>query len=328
MISRRDFAKALAGAPLALAPLMRARAQGGPYPSRPIQLVVGFPPGQASDTVARLIAKSMSDVLKQPIFVNNKVGAAGIVAHVFVKNSPADGYTLLLSSSGPLAINPALYHKLPYDPVKDYEAVALLDTSVEFLSTARDMPVNNLREMIAYVKANPGKVSYGSSGYGTTAHIMMEMLKKATGMQMTHVPYKGSAPMVIDLMAGRVQFAFDTSSSILPQVKAGKLKTLGVSSGERDPVVPDVPTIAEQGVPGFDAAAWSGILAPAGTPAAVIEKLNAAANHALNTPEVKRHYALLGSLIDGGSADHFAQFLKKEQIKWGRAVKDSGAHMD
>jgi tripartite-type tricarboxylate transporter receptor subunit TctC len=190
------------------------------------------------------------------------------------------------------------------------------------------MPVNNLQEMIAYVKERPGKVSYGSSGYGTTAHIMMEMLKKATGMQITHVPYKGSAPMVIDLMAERVQFAFDTSSSILPQVKAGKLKTLGVSSGERDPVVPDVPTIAEQGVPGFDAAAWSGILAPAGTPAAVIEKLNAAANHALGTPEVKRHYALLGSLIDGGSADHFAQFLKKEQVKWGRAVKDSGAHMD
>jgi tripartite-type tricarboxylate transporter receptor subunit TctC len=324
MIRRRSFAAALGAAPLLGT---RAFAQET-YPSRPVQMVVGFPPGQASDVGARVVGIKLGEELHQTVYVENKVGAAGIIAHQYVKNAPADGYTLLYGSTGTLAINPGLYRKLPYDPLKDFAPVVLLNSSPMFLVTPVETPVRNLKEMIAYVKASPGKIAYGSSGNGVTQHIAMEMLKKEAGIDMLHVPYKGSPPMVTDLIAGRVQFAFDVSTSILPHARSGRVRLLGVSSAERIPTMPDVPTIAEQGLPGFEALTWAGLLVPAKTPAAVVERLNTAANAALRSKQVLDHYAKSESTPRGGSPDAFGLFLQSEVDKWGKAVAASGAHLD
>lgn len=324
MIHRRSFSAALGAAPL-----LAARAFAQPtYPGRPVQMVVGFPPGQASDVGARVVGVKFGDELQQTVYVENKVGAAGIIAHQYVKNAPADGYTLLYGSTGTLAINPGLYRKLPYDPLKDFAPVVLLNSSPMFLVTPVETPVRNLKEMIAYAKASPGKIAYGSSGNGVTQHIAMEMLKKEAGIDMLHVPYKGSPPMVTDLIAGRVQFAFDVSTSILPHAKSGRVRLLGVSSAERLSTLPDVPTIAEQGLPGFEALTWAGLLVPANTRAPVIERLGQAANSALRSKQVLDHYAKSESTPRGGSPQEFGRFLKSEIDKWGKAVTASGAHLD
>jgi tripartite-type tricarboxylate transporter receptor subunit TctC len=209
MTSRRAFTMALGAGPVLLSPMSQAFGQPAGYPSRPIQLVVGFPPGQASDVGARVVALRMSEELKQTVYVDNKIGAAGIIAHQFVKNAAPDGYTLLYGSTGTLAINPSIYRKLPYDPLQDFAPIAQLNASPMFLVTAAQTPVDNFRTMIAYVKARPGQLSYGSSGNGVTQHIAMEMVKKEIGLDMVHIPYKGSPPMITDLIAGRVQFAFE-----------------------------------------------------------------------------------------------------------------------
>jgi len=327
MTNRRSFAKALGACPLMLAPLPRAWAQPG-YPAKQIQMVVGFPAGQSSDISARAIAAQLSAELKQMVWIDNRVGASGIIAHQYVKGAPPDGYTLLYGSSGTLAINPTLYKKLPYDPLKDFTPVVLINTSTMFLATAADSPVKNFKELIEFVRANPGKVSYGSSGNGTTSHIAMELLKSEANLDMMHVPYKGSPPMMTDLIAGRVHFAFDVSNSIMPFVQSGRVRLLGTSTGERMPWAPDVPTIAEQGLPGFEAATWAGIVAPAGTPAAVIEALNAAANRALAARPVLEYFAKAGSTIRGGSAAAFGKFIQSEIVKWRKAVLASGAQID
>ena len=327
MTSRREFSRALAFGPLALA-LPRAKAQENGYPIRPIQLVVGFPAGQASDVGARVVSSKMAEDLKQTIYVDNKVGAAGIIAHQFVKNAPADGYTLLYGSTGTLAINPKLYRKLPYDPLKDFAPIALLNSSPMFLATPSDTPVRNLKEMIAYVKARPGQLSYGSSGNGATQNIAMEMLKTQAGIDLLHVPYKGSPPMITDLIGGRVQFAFEVSTAILPHVKSGRIKLLGISTAERIASLPEVQTIAEQGLPGFEAVTWAGLLAPAATPRTIIDRLNQAANHALRDQSVLEHMDKAGSTVRGGTTASFAQFLRDETAKWGKAVVASGAQLD
>ena len=329
MSNRRAFMLAASTAALLGTVLPRASAQQRTFPSRPIQLVVGFPPGQASDVGARLIALKMGEALEgATVFVDNKPGAAGIIAHQFVKNAEANGYTMLYGSSGTLAINPTLYRKLPYQPLKDFAPVALLNSSPMFLAAPTELPVKNFEDMVAYVKARPGQISYGSSGNGATQHIAMELLKKEAGLDMVHVPYKGSPPMVTDLIAGRIQFAFDVSTSILPHAKAGRVRLLGISSAERLPIAPDVPTIAEQGLPGFEALTWAGLLVPAGTPAAVVETLNAAVNQALKNPDAIEHYARTGSTVKGGTAAAFGSFMEREIAKWSKAVIASGAQVD
>ncbi len=330
MITRRAFTQALAASPLALAGIRSATASesADKYPSRAVRFVVGFPPGQASDVGARLIADATSKVLKQSIYVDNRVGAAGIIAHQYVKNEPADGYTLLYGSTGTLAINPALYKKLPYNPREDFEPIILLNESPMFLVTNMETPVHNLEEMIAYVKSKSGEISYGSSGYGVTQHIAMEMLKRQTGMQMLHVPYKGSSPMMTDLIGGRVQFAFDTSTAVLPHIQAGRVRALGISVRERLPQAKDIPTLQEQGLKDFEASTWAGVLARKSTPRPIIDKMNSALNEALKSKEAIAHYHTAGSSVRGGTADDFARFLAKETQRWGEAVKASGAHID
>lgn len=298
------------------------------YPNRYIRLVVGFPAGQSIDAVARYYAKALGEELKQSIVVDNKPGAAGIISHEHVKLSPPDGYTLLMTSGATMGINPALYKKLPYDPIKDYAPVILTNTTPMFLAVQPNLPIRNFQEMVAYVKARPNQLAYGSGGSGLTQHIAMEMLKKAAGMDLLHVPYKGSPPMVQDLIGGRLEFAFDTSTSILPHAQNGRVRLIGVTSLQRSPVAPDVPTLAEQGLPGFEALTWAGIVAPAGTPPAIVEKLNMAMNKILKKPETIAFIAKIGGTPSGGSPADFDKFIRKEVDRWGKAVRDSGAQVD
>ena len=241
MTSRRVFTQALAAGALIPPTLSRALAQDRPYPHRTIQLVIGFPPGNASDIGARLMATRMSEDLKQTVYVDNKPGAAGIIAHQFVKNAPADGYSLIYGSTGTLAINPTFYRKLPYDPLKDFAPVVLINSSPMFLVAAAQTSVSSFKEMVLYVKARPGKTSYGSSGNGVTQHIAMEMLKKALGLDILHVPYKGSPQMITDLIGGQINFAFDAGPSIVPHVKDGRVRALAVSATQRTLSYPTYP---------------------------------------------------------------------------------------
>lgn len=328
MFTRRGFSK-LAGLGAATAVTPGAFAQDGAvYPTRPIRLVVGFPPGQALDIGARVISARLTEVIGQPVVVDNRPGATGIISHEAVKNAAPDGYTLLMGSGASLAINPGLYRRLPYDPLRDFSPIALINTSPMFLVSGQAMPVHDVREMIAYVKARPGQLSYGSGGSGLTQHIAMEMLKKQAGLDLLHVPYRGSPAMVTDLIAGRVQFGFDTSTSILPHAAEGRVKLLGISSSERSAQAPEVPTIAEQGLPGFLALTWGCIVGPAGMPAPIVALLNAAVNRVLAMPEVVAHYANAGSTIRSGSAAMFGQFMAEEIARWGEAVAASGAQVD
>lgn len=328
MTTRRAFAKALALAPLAAPFVAQAFAQDRDYPNRTVQLVVGFPAGQASDIGARLLAKAMADDLKQAVYVDNKPGATGIIAHQFVKNAPPDGYTILFGSTATLAINPSLFRKLPYDPLKDFVPVAMLYASPMFLVAAPDLPVATLAEMIAYAKASPGKATYGSGGSGSTQHISMELLKREAGIDILHVPYKGTPGMLNDLLAGRVNFAFESATAIMPYIQAKSVKVLGTSVAARLASMPDIPTVAEQGFPGFEAMTWAALVAPAGMPAPIVDRLNQAANKALASKELTEHFGRAYSIPRPGTPDALAAFLRDENAKWSKAVALSGAQVD
>ncbi|WP_428668770.1 Bug family tripartite tricarboxylate transporter substrate binding protein [Reyranella sp.] len=326
MTTRRAFAKALAFAPLA--PVSRTFAQAQDYPNRTLQLVVGFPAGQASDIGARLMARQMAEELRQAVYVDNKPGATGIIAHQFVKSAAPDGYTFLFGSTATLAINPSLFRKLPYDPLKDFAPVAILWVSPMFLVAAPDLPFNSFAEAVAYVKANPGKTTYGSGGSGSTQHISMELLKKELGLDMMHVPYKGTPGMLNDLIAGRVNFAFESASAIIPYIQAKSVKALATSVASRLPIMPDLPTVAELGLPGFEAMTWAAFVAPAGTPAPVVARLNEAANKALASKDMTDNFAKTFAQPRPGTPADLDAFLRKEIAKWGKAVEASGAQVD
>jgi tripartite-type tricarboxylate transporter receptor subunit TctC len=326
MIDRRTFVQGALGA-VPLAALWRP-AFAGTWPEHQIRLVVGFPPGQSSDVSARTIARSMSQTLGQSVYVDNRPGAAGIISHETVKNAPADGYTLLLGSSGTLAINPFLYRKLPYDPINDFEPIGTVSASPLVLFTAPDSPLNSFKDFVAAAKARSGKLTYGSSGSGTTGHIAMEMLKRAAGIELMHVPYKGSPAMLTDVIGGQVDVGIDTAGSVLPLARSKRLKPLGIATLKRFPGAPEIPTLAEQGLAGFEAVAWSAILAPKGTPPAVLQRLNESLQQALKDPAVVEQFTSTGSVTLGGSPDQLRSFLLAENQRWGPAVKDSGAQVD
>lgn len=329
MFTRRALCRAaLAAASSATLATMATRSQAGDYPDRAIKMVVGFPAGQSTDTSARRIAQSMAETLKQSVYVDNRPGAAGLISHEAVKNAAPDGYTLLMGSTGTLSINPTLYRKLPYDPLRDFEPIALVSSSPLVLFTAANSPINSLKDLSAMARAKPGKITYGSSGSGTTGHIAMEMLKKEAGIDLLHVPYKGSPPMLTDVMGGNVDVAFDTAGSVLPMIKNGRVKILGVASLKRIPNAPEIPTLAEQGLAGFEAVPWAAILAPRGTPAAIVHRLNEAVNTALKDPAVLEQFTSTGNFALGGSAKELAQHMQTEQARWGKAVVLSGAQVD
>jgi tripartite-type tricarboxylate transporter receptor subunit TctC len=298
------------------------------YPDKPIRMVVPFPAGGTTDILARATAQKLSESLGQQVIVDNKPGAGGNIGAQEVARSTPDGYTLVMGTVGTHAINPSLYKKMPYDHVKDFVPVSLVASVPNLLVVHPSVPVNSVKELIAHAKANPGKLNFASSGNGTSIHLSGELFKTMTGVQMTHVPYKGSAPAVTDLLGGQVQLMFDNMPSALPHAKAGKLKPLAVTSAKRFPGTPEIPTIAESGVPGYEASSWFGVLAPAGTPKEIVNKLSTEIAKALKTPEMKKKLEEQGAEAVGSTPEEFAAHIKAETAKWAKVVKESGATVD
>jgi tripartite-type tricarboxylate transporter receptor subunit TctC len=306
---------------------LAAAAQASDFPNKAIRLVVPFPPGGATDAAARLVAVKMSEHWGQPVLVDNRAGAGGNVGSDLVAKSPADGYTLVMGVTGSHAINTSLYSKMPYDPVTDFAAISQVAVVPNVLVVHPSVPAKNLAELVALAKKEPGKLNYASLGNGTAAHLGMEMLKSDASVDITHVPYKGSAPAVSDLLAGQVQMMVDGLPSALPHIKAGKLRAIALTSLRRAPSLPDLPTISES-YPGFYADAWSGLFAPKGTPQPVVDKLSAEVQRILKLPDVREKLAALGAEPVGSTQAEFTAHVKREIDKWAKVVKTSGAKVD
>ena len=298
------------------------------YPTKPIRLVVPFPAGGTTDLLARAMAQKLSEALGQQFVVDNRPGAGGNIGSDNVAKSPPDGYTLLMGTVGMHAINPSLYAKMPYDHVKDFAPIVLVAGVPNVLVVNPGVPIKSVAELIKAAKDQPGSINFASSGNGTSIHLSGELFKSLTGVQMAHVPYKGSAPALTDLLGGQVQIMFDNLPSALPHIKAGKLRAIAVTSAKRAPVLPDLPTIAESGVPGFEASSWFGLLAPAGTSRDIVTRINAEANKALQSAEMKEKLLAQGAEAAGNSPEHFADYIRSETTKWAKVVKDSGAKVD
>ncbi|CAN7207683.1 tripartite tricarboxylate transporter substrate binding protein [Variovorax paradoxus] len=311
---------------LACLPLAAA-AQANGFPDKPIRIVVPFPPGGATDAAARLVAVKMGEHWGQPVVVDNRAGAGGNVGSDLVAKAPADGYTLVMGVTGSHAINTSLYSRMPYDPVADFVAISQVAVVPNVLVVHPSVPAKNLGELVALAKKEPGKLNYASLGNGTAAHLGMEMLKSEAGVDITHVPYKGSAPAVSDLLAGQVQMMVDGLPSALPHVKAGKLRAIALTSLHRAPSLPGLPTIAET-YPGFYADAWSGLFAPKGTPQPVVDKLSAEVQRILKLPDVREKLMALGAEPVGSTQAEFTAHVKREIDKWAKVVKTSGAKVD
>ncbi|MDB5806632.1 MAG: hypothetical protein JWN73_3954 [Betaproteobacteria bacterium] len=306
-----------------------ALAQGAAdFPARPIRIVVPFPAGGATDIASRLLAERMAADWKQPVTVDNRPGAGGNIGSDIVAKSAPDGYNLIMGVTGSHAINISLYARMPYDPVKDFEAISQVAVVPNVVVVHPSVPTNSLQAFVALAKKEPGKLNYASLGNGTAAHLTMEMFKTAAGIELTHIPYKGSAPAVADLLAGQVQAMIDGLPSALPHVQAGKLRALAVTSAKRSPAAPDLPTIAESGYPGFSADAWSGLFAPRGTSRAIVDKIALETQRILKTPEVQKRLGELGAEPVGSSPAEFSAHVKQEIDKWARVVKASGARLD
>lgn len=309
----------VAGAVAAACLVSPALAQS--YPTKPARLIVPFAAGGATDFVARTVAVKLTEVLGQTVVVDNRGGAAGVIGMEVVAKSVPDGYTLVLGSNGPLAINPSLYPKLSYDVARDFAPVSMVTVLPFLLVVHPTLPVKNVKELVAVAKARPGELNYGSPGSGTTTHLATELLKSATGMRITHVAYKGVAAAATDLMSGQVQILSGDLSTLLPHVKAGKMRPIAVTSARRSAALSDVPTIAESGVQGFEASGWMGLLAPAATPAHVLQKLNEGTAKALAAADTRNRLAALGGDVAATSPEQFASFIRIENAKWGKLIR-------
>jgi tripartite-type tricarboxylate transporter receptor subunit TctC len=314
---------------LVLAALTSASSARADFPekSKTIRIVVPYTPGGFNDTLGRIVAQKFTDDWGVPTVVENRPGGGTLIGTDAVAKAPADGYTLLVVAF-PFAVNPTLYAKLPYDTVKDFAPLILAGQAANLLVVNNDVPVKSVKELIETAKAKPGTISYGSTGSGSSNHLSMELFRLMTGTNLIHVPYKGSAPMVTDLLGGHVQVAFDNVPNVVTQVKAGKLRALAITSPERASSLPDIPTVAEAGVPGYDVGVWFGLVAPAATPADVLAKLNAELNKILAMPDVKQKFADQGVDPVGGTRDRFAQHIGAQIEKWGKVVKESGAKVE
>ena len=308
--------------------LAAGAAWGQAYPSKPIKVVVPWPPGQATDTVARLVAQKLQESLGQPVIIDNRPGAGGAVGAEFAAKSAPDGYTLVAASSGPFSINPHLY-KLPYDPLKDFVAIGPISTFPFVLVTHPGFPAANAKELIAAVKAAPEKYTFSTSGQGSTSHLVAEMFNSMAQLKPTHVPYKGSVPSLTDVMNGQVTFTFETVPTVMTNVKGGKLKAYGVSSLKPNSAMPEVPPIADAAsLPGFEAFAWVGYMAPAGTPKEIVDRLNAEMQKAVQSPDVREKLTGLG--MDGAvsNAADFQVFVRNEFNKFGAIVRNAGIKVE
>ncbi|WP_423194245.1 Bug family tripartite tricarboxylate transporter substrate binding protein [Cupriavidus sp. H18C2] len=315
----------LLSAMLAAGALLAQPARADDYPTKPVRVVVAFTAGGTTDMLARSVSQILAQRFKQSFVVDNRPGAGGNIGTEFVVRAPADGYTLLVNSVGPISINQSLYKKLNYDPLTDLVPVVQIADVPNVLVVHPSLPVKTFEEFVAYAKANPGKLNYSSTGVGTSSHLSGYMLTERMGTQATHIPYKG-ADALNDLLSGRIQFMFATIPSVMPHIQAGKLRALAVSSAKRSRSLPDLPTVAEKGYPGFEAGSWFGFFAPKGTPQDVITKVNQAVNEAL--PSLQAQMIREGADPVGGSAKQFGDFTRKEYVKWKAVVKASGATVD
>ena len=305
-----------------------AVAQAQSFPNKPIRLICPFPPGGAVDIASRAIATELTKTLGQPVTVDNRPGAGGNIGGAEAARSAPDGYTIFMTTSGISAINPFLYAKMPYDPMKDLVPVGALVSLNNVLVMHPSVKANSVPELIALAKSQPGAVTYASSGSGTSIHMSAEMLKHLTGINMTHIPYKGSAPALTDLMGGQVMVMLDNIPSALPYIKSGRLRALATTGAKRDPLLPELPTIAETGVAGYESGVWFGLAVPAGTPREIIAKLNAEAVKGTKSPDFSKRMTELGYNIIGSSPEQMGDMLRNEVNRWGPIVKASGAKAD
>ena len=292
------------------------------YPNKPLRLIVPFAPGGSTDIFARLIAERAQGPLGQPMIVENRAGAAGNIGAEAVVRSAPDGYTLLMATTGVMAINNALYKNMTYDAAKDLEPVVYVASITNVLIVPPDFPAKSVGELIAMAKKEPGKLSFASSGAGASTHMSAELFKSMTGTDILHVPYKGSGPALPDLMAGRVQMMFENAPGAISHIKAGKLRALAQTGLKRSPSLPDIPTVAEAGVPGYESLSWSGIAVPAGTPRALTDRLNKDLNSVLATPQMRQKLAEQGAETIGGPPEAFAQHIRAEREKWSRLIRE------
>jgi len=327
VLSKRNFLSAVAA--LACTALNAGRAAAQAYPNRPVKIVIPFGPGGPTEFILRLIADRLTTALGQAFIIENRPGGAGgTVGAKSVAVAEPDGYTLLFSSPGPLVTAAAIYKNLDYDPIRSFAPIAMVIYAPQMLAVHPSMPVNSLPELVAYAKANPGKVAFGSSGHGTQPHLLGEMLKVMAGVDIVHVPYRGAGRSVTDVVAGQVQMIFETTAILLPHIESGKLRALAVAAEARSPLLPGVPTTAENGYPELTASFWSGVLAPAGTPAAIVAKLNGAINEILKSKEAQDGLARLSAEARIGSPQDFAAFIASETPRWAAIANETGVKVD
>jgi tripartite-type tricarboxylate transporter receptor subunit TctC len=302
-----------------------AQAAEQPYPNRPIRIIAQFQPGTSTDIIARVIAQKLTESLGQQVVVDNRPGAGAIVGTEIGARAAPDGYTLTMGVSSAFGINPTLYAKLPYDAIRDFAPIANIVLTPQTLFASPSYAAKSVRDLVGAAKAKPGSINYASLGSGSTSHLTMEMFMSAAGIKLNHIPYKGSPAAHLDVIGGQVPVMFDAIPAVLPHIKSGKLRGLGIGTTTRSPFLPELPTIAEQGYPKFEAVGWIGIVAPAKTPPAILDKLNAEIVRALKEPDVKQRLDALAATPVGGTRAEFAAFMKSEIAKWGKAVKESGA---
>ncbi len=296
------------------------------YPARPVRLIVGFPPGGAADILGRIAAQQLTERIGQQVVVDNRGGAGGLVATEIAARGASDGYTLLFTSI-PHVINPHLYKKVQYDAIKDFAPVVQFVTVPLMMAANPSLPAKTVKELIAYAKARPGQVNYASGGSGASSHLAMELFKSMAAVDLNHIPYKGTGPLITDLIGGQVGLTIASAVPLAPQVKAGKLRGMAVTGPKRSPSFPDLPAIAET-VPGYEVVNWFGILAPAGTSAAIITRINAELNKALNAQPIKDSLRVQGADVAGGGAEEFARIIRADFAKWAKVVRESGARVD
>jgi tripartite-type tricarboxylate transporter receptor subunit TctC len=319
----RRFAASLL---LLLAAATGAQAQS--YPTKPVKIIVPFTAGSATDILARLVGEQLGRSLGQPFVVENKPGAGGIVGTQAAKDAAPDGYTLIAAGSGPFGINPGVYKSLPYDPVRDFEPIGNIALTPQAIVVGAQSPYKSIRDLVTAAKAKPGELSFASLGNGSTSHLTMEAFQQAAGIKLNHIPFKGSSDAQSQIIGGNVVMMSDTVPGLLTQVRGGKLRALGVAIPQRSPFMPDVPTLAEQGYPGFESVGWIGLAAPAKTPVAILDKLNAELRRMLQDPAVREKMAQLAFTPVGDTRAQFGAFMKGEIAKWSKVAHDSGARAD
>ena len=303
-------------------------AWGAGYPDKPVRLIVGVPAGGTPDVMARLVTPGLGELLGQQIVVDNRGGAGGMIGADLVAHAPSDGYTLLMTSPGALTIQPHLHRKMAYDPLKDLAPIGVVSIGPFLLITHPGVPAKTVKELVALAKAQPGKLDYASAGSGTPNHLAMELFKSMAGIDINHVPYKGAPQAVTDLLAGQVSVMFNSIAPVLPHIRSGRVRALGIGSTKRSSVLPDIPTINESGVAGYEAVSWFGMLAPANTPKAIVTQLSKALEQVVHRPEIRKQFEGMGAEPLGGTPEEFGALMRRESERYAKVVKTSGAKVD